>query len=219
MMSSLLLLNFTVPQLVEGWRSVNILSVFHDKLLVSSSYLLAFQLFIYSREGRHLSTITVENKNNNYLRDATWTPRGNIVYTTDTIRRESYEVVRMSESGKVINIHNQREVPWYLSVSNDGIIFLAAETSVYQSTDDGISWSRVFESTDGWHCLQVIKMTTDHSDDFWAWESRYSSKHLHVYSVDRRHSNGNVSWKDIDVRSTNNKHIDLSDIACRTAVT
>ena len=117
----------------------------------------------------------------------------------------------MSESGKVINIHNKREVLWYLSVSNDGIIFLAAETSVYQSTDDGISWSRVFESTDGWHCLQVIKMTTDHSDDFWAWESRYSSKHLHVYSVDRRHSNGNVTWKDIDVRTTNNKHIDLSD--------
>ena len=201
--SSQLLFNFTVDRL-KCWH-VNILSVFNDKLLVSSGGL--SQLFIYSREGRHLSTITT---NYNYgLWDATWTPRGNIVYT----KWNSNEVVVMSESGKVITTHTQMTRPRRLSVSYDDIIYLAdSKTGVYQSTDDGVSWSLVFKSTDGWHCLQVIKVTTDHSDDFWTLEynSDNSNCHLRVYSVDRRRSDGNVTWRDINVLTTDGKHIDLS---------
>ena len=203
MTSSQLLQNFTVDQLKSLY--VDILSVFNDKLLVSVNG--HSQLFIYSREGRHLSTITTNN--NDELRDATWTPRGNIVYTM----RNSNKVVVMSESGKVITTHTQMTEPLCLSVSSDDIIYLADyKTGVYQSTDDGVSWSLVFKSTDRWHCRQVIKVTTDHSDDFWTLEqSDKNNFHLRVYSVDRRRSDGNVTWRDINVITTDDEHINLSN--------
>ena len=197
--SSRLLLNFVVDQLKE--YSVTILSVFNDKLLVSCDGL---SPFIYSCEGRHLSTIT--NKDDYELWDATWTPRGNIVYTT----YHSKKVVAMSEFGKVITTSTQMTLPRYLSVSSDDIIYLAdMETGVYQSTDDGVSWSLVFKSTEGWHCWQVIKVITDHSDDFWTLEYNDNNYHLRVYSVDRRHSDGNVTWRDINVPTTDGQHINL----------
>ena len=177
--------------------------MFNDKLLVSSADL--YQLFIYSREGRHLSTITTNDKD--MLFDATWTPRGNIVCTTGY----SNKVVVMSESGKVITTHKKMTSPRYLGVSSDNIIYLADYTTgVYQSTDDGVSWSHVFKSTDGWHCWRVIKVTTDHSDDFWTQEySDNDSYHLRVYSVDRRRSDDSVTWRDITVITTDGEHINL----------
>ena len=202
--SSQLLLNFTVDQLKDWRGGITILSVFNDKLLVSCCGL--SQLFIYSREGRHLSTITTNN--NDWLFDATWTPRGNIMYTTYFCNK----VVVVSESGKVITTHTQMTEPRYFSVSNDDIIYLADEmTGVYQSIDDGVSWSLVFKSTDGWHCYHVIKVTTNHSDDFWTLEeSDNNNWHLRVYSVDRKGSDGNVTWRDINVPTTDGKHINLS---------
>ena len=178
--------------------------MFNDKLLVSCVTL--SELFIYSHEGRHLSTIIINDYD--LLCDAMWTPRGNIVYTT-----YSYKVVVMSESGRVITTHTQMTSPHRLSVSSDDIIYLADyETGVYQSTDDDIGWSLVFKSIDGWHCYQVIKVTTDHSDDFWTLEySGNLNYRLRVYSVDRKHSDGNVTWRDINVNTTNGKHINLSN--------
>ena len=198
-MASQPLLNFTVDQL-EGYR-VNILPVFNDKLLLSGYGL--SQLFIYSHEGRHLSTITIND--NDKLYDAAWTPRGNIVYTTCNCNK----VVVMSESGEVISTHTQVTAPQYVSVSNHIIYLADRETGVYQSTDDGITWNHVFKSTDGWHCWQVIKVTTDHSDDFWTLERSDKNKHLRVYSVNRRHSDGNVTWRDINVPTTDGKPINL----------
>ena len=118
----------------------------------------------------------------------------------------------MSESGKVITTHTRMTSPQRLSVSSDDIIYLAdSKTGVYQSTDDGVSWSLIFKSTDGWHCWQVIKVTTDHSDDFWTLErSDNNNWHLRVYSMDRRRSDGNVTWRDINVPTTDGKYIDLS---------
>ena len=207
MTSSQLLTNFTVKKL-KGF-GVTILSAFNDKLLVSCGGVFGLsQLFIYSREGRHRSTITTND--NDELFDAMWTPRGNIVYTT----LDSNKVVVISESGKVITTYTRMTEPRDLSVSSDNIIYLAdSETGgVYQSTDDGVSWSLVFKSTDGWRCIQVIKVTTDHSDDFWTLEYNRDSNnyHLRVYSVDRRRSDGNVTWRDINVTTTDGKHIDVS---------
>ena len=205
MTSSQLLLNITVDQLADSTWGLRILSLFDDKLLVSCFSL--SKLFIYSREGRNLSTITTNN--NDVLFDATWTPRGNIVYTTNY----GNKVVVMSESGKVIATHTQMTNPQHLMVSSDDIIYLAdSTTGVYQSTDDGVSWSLVFKPTDGWHCKQVIKVTTDHSNDFWTLEhsDNFSNCHLRVYSVDRRHSDNNVTWRNINVPTLNGKNIDLS---------
>ena len=135
-----------------------------------------------------------------------WTPRGNIVYTA----YGSNKVVVMSEFGKVITTHSQMIRPLRLSISYDDIIYLVDyETGVYQSTDDGVSWSLVFKSTDGWHCYHVIKVTTEKSDDFWTLEESDKTYHLRVYSVDRR-CDGNVTWRDINVSTTDGKHLDLS---------
>ena len=137
-------------------------------------------------------SITINDK----LCEARWTPRGNIVYTT----YRNNKVVVMSESGKVITTHKMTS-PQCLSVSNDDIIYLTdSETGVYQSTDDGVSWSLVFKPIEGWHCLQVIKVTTDRSDDFWTLEqSGINNWHLCEYSVDRKGSDSNVTWRDINV--------------------
>ena len=204
MLSSQVLNNFTVDQLKGYWR-VHILSVFNDKLLISHGGLFGLsQLFVYSREGRHISTIIISD--NDVLWDATWAPRGNIVYTT----LHSNKVVVMSDSGKIITTYAQITGPCYLSVSNDDIIYLADwERGVYQSTDEGVSWSLVFHSTDGWHSRQVIKIITDHSEDFWTLEGSRNNDHLRVYSVDKKRSDGKVTWKDINVTTTDGKHINL----------
>ena len=190
---------------MEGW-GINILSVFNDKLLISCEGL--SKLFIYSLEGRYLFTIKTHNNDN--LLDAVWTPRGNIVYTADNDHR----VVVMSEFGKFITAHTHIKCPRYLSVSTDGIIYLAGyKTGVYQSTDDGINWSLAFKSTDGWSSWQVIKVSTNHGDDddFWTLEKSGNNYHLRVYSLDRRSSDSKPTWRDINIPTTDGKKIDLLD--------
>ena len=188
---------------MKDWR-VDILSLFKDKLLVSSSYL--SQLIICSREGHH--RLTIATNDNDKLRDATWTPQGNIVYTT-----YSNKVVVISESGKINSTHTHMKVPWHLSVSNDDVIYLVDLASyyggVYQSTNEGVSWSLVFKSLYGWNCEQLIKVATKSSDVFWTWESNGINKHLHVYNVYGRSFDGNMTWRDI-FPTTDGKHIDLS---------
>ena len=115
----------------------------------------------------------------------------------------------MSESGEVI-VKNKMIEPRFFSVSNEIIYLTDKKAGVYQSTDDGVSWSLVFKSTDEWYCREVIKVTTDCCDDYWALEKNdNNSYHLRVYSVDKRRSH-NVTWRDIDVTTTDGKHINLS---------
>ena len=127
-MSSQLLLNFTINNL--DCSSVFVLSVFNDKIFSVRSDIK--QLFIYCPVGRILSFVKI-----NDVHDAMWTPRGNIVYTT------GFKVVVMSEPDKVItsSIMNWPSRPYYLSVSNDDIIYLADYDAarVNQSTDNGAS--------------------------------------------------------------------------------
>ena len=57
--------------------------------------------------------------------------------------------------------------PRYFSSSYDDTIYLAdEEIGVYQSTDDGFSWDLVFQPTDGWHSIEVIKVASDQIDNF-----------------------------------------------------
>jgi hypothetical protein len=109
----------------------------------------------------------------------------------------------MSQSGDVIQQTNVSQ-PSYLSVSTDGVIYLISElTSVYQSTDDGLTWSRMFNVTDGWECWQVIKVSTDSNTDV-LWTLVWSAKdwRLRVYTVDKRRAVGdNVTWRDVTLPS------------------
>ena len=102
--------------------------------------------------------------------------------------------------------------PKYLTVSNDDVIFIAAfSTDVYQSTDDGLSWSLIFKSPDGLHFNQVIKVTTANNPDFWVVETnKHNNYYIRAYSVDGRYFDGNVTWRDISVPMIKGKYIDLS---------
>ena len=171
--------------------AINILSVFNDKLLISCAGL--SELYIINREGRYLATIT--SGKTEKLRDASWTPQGNIVYLTHRDR-----VVVMLESGKVIARTHMINLK-SLSVSTDNKIYLAVSTKgVYQLLEDGARWSLVFRPTDGWCCCQTIKVTNELYDDFWTLERQDGTSHCHhlrVYSVRKRRPHDNVTWRDI----------------------
>ena len=183
--SSKMLYNFTVNQMERG--EINILSVFNDTLLVSCANKLA-QLFIMSHEGHLLSTVKIKK---NMLLDATWTPHGNImiVYNSDN----TSEVVLMSRSGEIIITHSNFTAPFYLSVSTDDVVYLAEWViGVYQSEDGGVSWSLVFNSDVGWHCVQVFKVTNSRWDDLWTLEieSNFQTYHLRTYNMHHGRLNG-----------------------------
>ena len=200
--SSELLCSFSVKQLVY---QINILSVFNDKLLISGFEL--FRLYIYSREGHFLHSITL--RNNDKLQDAAWTPLGNIVYTTISGKvvakpnaSETYQSTKMKGRG-------------YLSVSPDGIIYLGdSEVGVYQSTDEGLTWSLVFKVIGEWHCWRVVKVTaTSQSDDFFTYEYNSDSNYyqLRIYNVARTRLPSDVTWNDVHIPTAvrPNNYLDL----------
>ena len=190
---------------------VRILSLFEDKLLIGSTD--ENELFITSIEGRLILNITTENN----LIDATWTPKGNIIYSS----YDPKEVVVMSEHGQVITTHSEIDDPRFFSVSNEGVIFLGDYTHcLYQSTDDGISWNcavvnldesyrRIWRTgiTDRSKCFQAIKITTNEINQFWILEtSDENSAFLSVYSLDRKRTNKIFSWRELNIiLSTNSR--------------
>jgi hypothetical protein len=156
------------------------------------------QLHIYSANYSHVTSIKLPDDYIVY--DAVWTPRGNIVYSD-----WGEQVVTMSQSGDVIQKTHILD-PDFFSVSTDGVIYLISKwTIVYQSTDDGLTWSPTFEVTDGWQCRQVIKMSTDsHTDVLWTvvglWPAE--DRRLRIHTVDKqRKIGGNVTWRDITLPS------------------
>ena len=160
------------------------------------------KFYIYDDKGNPLSIINTSS--NCELLDATWTPHGNIVYTTLT----DMAVMVISESGNVITTHKQMERPWYFSVSSDDVIYLVdAKAGVYRTTDNGLSWSLLFKSPDKWGCQEVIKVTTDKSDDFWTVKESYANYLFRVY---QRRPDGSATWRDINYPTTVGKPIDFS---------
>ena len=169
------------------------LSLSNKELLISCLHKM---LYIYSHEGLYISAINIKEDSSDSLLDAKLTPLGNIIYIT----QQSKKVVVMSVSGIVNTTHSRMPKPRYLSVSNDANMYLAdEETGVYWSTNDGISWSIVFKPTDEWHCLQVMKVSTDHNDDFWTLVTNKTNYYRRVYSLERGRVDGNVTWKNINV--------------------
>ena len=113
---------------------------------ITSDWLVVMVFLNYSSTVLKVFIFQPSNKEYGKLRDASWTPRGKIVFTINN----SNNVVVISEVGKVITTHTQMTFPRYFSVSNGDVIFLSdLETGVYQSTADGVSWSLVFKPTDG----------------------------------------------------------------------
>ena len=183
---------------------VGILSVFNNKILISK--MKQSKLHIYSQEGHYMSTITLDTDDEVY--DAIWTPRGNIVYTT-----WSGKVVVILESGKVMTSTSMPD-PRRLHVSNDDIIYVAdADNGVYQTTDEGVSWSLTFESPIGWKCYEVIKITSEHSDDFWSKGKENNDWKIYIYSVNRKSCNGNVKRSDVNLNKNQQIQFEFSRLS------
>jgi hypothetical protein len=120
------------------------------------------QLHVYSAEGNHVTSVKLLDGHG--LTDAAWTPRGNIVYTDNT----NSNVVLLTQRGKVI-AQTTTSCPYRLSISTDDVIYHAdCSTGVYQSIDDGVTWSHVFKVADGCECCQVVKVSSDNNAQvFW----------------------------------------------------
>ena len=170
-----LLFNFTIYEI--GNNTISIISIFHDKLLVSKH--LANQLLIYNQHGRYLSTINTAD--NDKIIDATWTPRGNIVYAT------SMKVIAISESGTLIKETVKIEGTSF-SISYDDIIYLGGPAGVHKSTNDGLTWIYVLFPHHEWRCVQVSNVFSDHNDYYWIIENSRVRRttNLSVYTLERR---------------------------------
>jgi hypothetical protein len=169
--------------------SVIVLSVSREgQLLVGQRR----HLHVHSANCSHVTSIKLPDDDS--VCDAVWTPGDKIVYSEGL----SDVIVTMSQSGDVIQRTNV-SWPTYLSVSTDGVIYLiSAETSVYQSTDDGLTWSLMLNVTDGLRCYQVIKVSTDSTTDvLWTLVLSPEDWLLRVYTIDKRRVVGdNVTWRD-----------------------
>jgi WD40 repeat protein len=197
-MSALHIRNITVNEVKHGAGGVNVLSVSSgNQLLVGQPG--DSQLHVYSAEGNHEASINLPN--DDILRDAVWSPCGNIVYTTI----KSNNVVSMSRSGNVIKRITDLFAD-FLSVSTDEVICLADfKNGVYQSTDDGKTWSLVIDMPAGWQCAHAIRVSTDNDKDvFWTHEVMKNDKtnrRLQVCIVDKHCSGTKVTRHNVTLPS------------------
>ena len=205
--SSTFLYHFTIDQLINS--RISALSLYEDKLLVGCYS--CSQLFIFPEGSSHFTQLNISGE----LVDAKWTPYGNIIVSTTTHWSEdklvvisksgemiSESVVMISESGEQKNNHNHLSSPQFISVSSDGVIYVACweTTGVYQSTDDGISWSLVFKSNSAeGHYIQAIKVIDYKGNDFWTMltpDNAMDSHSLRIYSIARKQfANDTKKWK------------------------
>jgi hypothetical protein len=134
---------------------VTILAVHGDCLLVS--YWESQKVFIYSFDGKPLDETYIPNSK---LYDVTGSRDGNIVYTD----KGSEHVNLVSRSGEII-VQTKLPKPRYLYAHSDGTIYVTSmENGVFQSKDNGKTWRLVFKPTDGWLCLQAIRVMPKESD-------------------------------------------------------
>jgi hypothetical protein len=187
--------HFSLTNSINGRRVTAVLVSSGGQLLVGQ--LGERQLHVYSADCCHVTSIKLPD--NDMVWDAVWTKRGNIVYC-EWVRGK---IVTMSQAGDVIQ-HTNVSMPTNPSMSTDDVIyFTSAGTSVYQSTDDGLTWSRMFTVADGWQCCQVIKVSTDSNTDvLWTVVNSVEDWRLQVCTVDKRRAGGNnVTWRDVTLPS------------------
>ena len=186
------------------------MSVFGELVLLSTAS--RTQLFIYNLQAKNLSHKINCNQS---IRNAAWTPGGNIVYIT----LYGGKIMLVTKSGSHIVSHGTPfRVPNDISVSSDKVIYVADQlsSSIFQSKDDGISWQFVFSCKSG-QCARVVKViNTDHREDYWTLETKSAVYQIRVYTIDKNHTNTLVTWRDISLPTTDGKSIDLfhSHLSC-----
>ena len=79
---------------------------------------------------------------------------------------------------------------------------------VYQSTDDGVTWSlvlKLLQLADDWRCMHAVEVSSDgNTDVYWTVEVLDSNKgeyRLRVCTVDKRQTGNHVTWRDVTLLS------------------
>ena len=210
--STKLLFKFAVDQLEIGAANNYLISAFNSTLVLS--YVASKILLLYSWQGQNLTEISLESE----LRDVTWTLTGNIVCAV-----ESHHIVRMSLFGKISFRFKIAGILNRFSLSNDGNIYITVrELGVYQSTNDGITWTLLFQSANQWYCIESVKLTTKLSENFWITQYNKTKKdslydsyigkqaRLRVYSLSRSSFDSYFKWRDIQLPEKHCAHVDFS---------
>ena len=110
----------------------------------------------------HTSTINTSH----YIRDISWTPSGDILF----VDHDNHEVIVKSQLNFEIKKTAMTD-PCNLTLCADNTIYLSDwKNGVYQSTNNDISWSHLFETADKSKYWQVIKVETDYGVDYWTQE-------------------------------------------------
>ena len=187
-----------IPQLKDN--DVTMISAHKDKLLVSSWG--SSQLYIYTLDGRYISTISVPGM----LFDVTWTPRGDIACTI----RHNHKVIILSQGGTIIT-QTEMTNPQCLSVSTNDVMHLADwQNGVYKSANGGASWSRVFQSREGVHCWQVIEIASNHEQIFWTLEMISNKYRLCAFNASAKQPDGSLLWTNVALPATGETAINLA---------
>ncbi len=208
MAAAVLVKTFEVNQL-KNCSTLTTLSVFKGKLLTCCNG--ASNIWLGSSNGDNL--IVTSDVNCAEIFDVIWSPRGNILYACNNFTDE-VSIVVLSESVKFIAMHTLTKTRSFaLSCSNDGnIYFSPGNEEVYQSADDGISWSvlnlRLF---DGWQSMQFFKLSANNYDYIWTTEADYNQNindaRNRVYIVNRKKLDNNVIYKNINITKTDGKQL------------
>jgi hypothetical protein len=170
-----------------------ILSVYNGRLLAGQKG--DTKLFVYSADsGAYMHTINLPFKYlGSTVYDAVWTRTGNIVYTTRSSSSSyNHTVEVMALNGTLIR-PSSTDMSWpqYLSVSADGTIYLAnGRNGVYQSVDNGLTWSHKFNISSSHYCYQTVNIQNTQSpadEDFWTVTSG-NYWYAGIYSVNRNNT-------------------------------
>ena len=182
--------------------------MYNNKLLVSAS----LPSILYSLILEPACNMSIIYPSEEHIYDAVWTRTGNIVFTSRSTLSNG-KVIVINETGNVIHETTMNDPRFlFVSYSKDAIYLADYTTGYYQSVDDGKTWQFLFSPSDNWNVRQVIKVSTD---IIWASELRTASTseyRLRIYSGDRGHFDGNVTWKDVHLNLplVGNKQINLA---------
>ena len=199
-----LLNNFKVQQIKDN--IYDIISTRNGNFIVSSQG--SSELYICHMDGEILSRIVVSDR----LCDVTWTADGkHIVYTTS----DTQTAVLMTSTGDIMT-RTKMKNPRCLSLSADGVVYLAdGELGIYRLTQRN-KWTRMFRPPDKWHCLQVVKVSPSaQADVFWTIERLHKTDtcHLRIYKV-RKEQTG-LTWSIINSHIKQGIYINL--LGCKLA--
>lgn len=190
MISAKLIRNITVNLLID------IVAVSNEaRLIVAQNG--NRKLHIYGTDGRDVKSINVPGGDT--LRDAVWTSGNNVVCSSTV----GTKVIVMSDQGEPFS-QTKLKKPECLSVSPNGEVLYVAdrESGVYQSKDNGASWTPVFKAPDDWKSWQALKVSLDDSQEevFWVLEYKSKKSRLRVYTIDRKQgANGVLTWRDVTI--------------------